>query len=59
MRTHILGPKFQGKKIFRFNFLIMYLYLETELIIVFQGIVLQADIALLLPGVTLLMHKHK
>ena len=40
-------PKLSGKKIFCFRFLIQlftYLYLETKLIIIFQGIILHLDI---------------
>ena len=39
-------PKLSGEKIFHFNFLIqlfIYLYLETTLMITFQGIVLHVD----------------
>ena len=49
MRTHVLGPNLQEKKIFHFNFLIrlfIYLYLETKLIIVFQGIILHTDVVI-------------
>ena len=48
MHTHIFGPNFQEKN-FGFNFLIqlfIYLYLETKLIIVFQGIILHTDIVI-------------
>ena len=49
------------KNTFRFSFLIqlfIYLYLETKLIIVFQGIIL-FKVSLLLSRVTLVMHEHK
>ena len=47
MHTHSFGPNFQ-EKIFCVNFLIQFfnLYLETKLIIVFQGIILQTDIVI-------------
>ena len=46
--THVLGPNFQ-EKIFCFNFLIpllIYLYLETKPVIIFQGIILHTDIVI-------------
>ena len=45
MRTHSFGPNFQ-EKIFCVNFLIQFfnLYLETKLIIVFQGSILHMNI---------------
>ena len=53
MHVHVFGPNFQ-KKAFCFNFLIqlfnsiiylfIYLYFETKLIIIFQGIILHTDI---------------
>ena len=48
MCTHVFGPNFQEKNLL-FNFLIqlfIYLYLETKLIIVFQGIILHMDIVI-------------
>ena len=47
MCTNVFGPNFQGKKIFHFNFLIqlfIYLFIETQPVIVFQGIILHLDI---------------
>ena len=49
MRTHILDPNFQGKKVFRFNFLVqflIYLYLETKQIIITPGIILHTGIVI-------------
>ena len=46
MHSHVFGPNFQ-EKIFHFNILIqvfIYLYIETKLIMVFQGIILYMDI---------------
>ena len=44
MHTHIFGPNFQEKKAFILSFnSIIYLCLETKLIIVFQGIILHVD----------------
>ena len=40
-------PKLSGKKIFHFNFLIqyvIYLYLETKPVIIFQGMILHMDV---------------
>ena len=50
------------KEVFCFNLLIqflIYLYLETTPIIVFQGIILHTNISLLPSRVTLLMLKYK
>ena len=38
MYTHVFGSNFQE------NYLFIYLFLETKLIIAFQGIVLHTDI---------------
>ena len=45
MHTHVFGPNFQEKKSVSFLIqFIMCLYLETKLMIIFQGIILHTDI---------------
>ena len=50
MHAHIFGPNFQEKQsfvvIFKFNYLFIYLYLQTKPITVFQGIILRTDVVI-------------